>query len=332
MEKKGVPSTLKFIFLTVIMLVLVFSAVTVTVMNMYKSTLKVTIDGTFIGYFSNRQQFDEVYNTLVAEKQQADSNAKVYMDNDPAFETCYIRDVLLSTQNVYTNLRAEIKAEYTIYKVMVDGKNEMTFNVEDEANKYAENLKKEVSKLNIEVTPEKESELGEMTSIERADNILSDIVSRNKPIPPTIKRTYTTTNATASNQIATVAAAQGGIWPTNSRYVSSPYGWRYDGFHTGTDIAGRNGDPIYAYKSGLVTFAGWNAGGYGYLVKVDHGNGISTWYAHCSKLLVSAGDTVNQGQTIAKMGSTGYSTGNHVHFEMRINGSAVNAYPYIAGK
>jgi murein DD-endopeptidase MepM/ murein hydrolase activator NlpD len=334
MEKKSVLSTLRFIFLTVIILVLVFSAVAITVMNMYKSTLKVSINGTFIGYFSNRQQFDEVYTTLVAEKQQADANAKVYLDNDPVFETSYIRDVLLSTQNVYTNLRAAVKTEYTIYKVMVNNENKMTFNVEDEANKYADNLKKQVSKLNVQVTSEKKSELVEMTTIERADSILSDIVSRNKPITPTKTntRTYTATNAKASAQIANVAAAQGGIWPTSSRLITSPYGWRYDGFHTGTDIAGRSGDPIYAYKSGLVTFAGWNAGGYGYLVKIDHGNGVSSWYAHCSRILVSAGDTVNQGQVIAKMGTTGYSSGNHLHFEIRIGGSTVNSYLYIAGK
>lgn len=313
----------------------------ITIMNMYKPTLRVSLGDKFVGYFANKQEFDEVYNTLITEKKQVNSNVKVYLDSEPIFETSYIRDSLIAKQNVYTSLRAELKTEYTIYNVAVDGEKKMTFNTEDDANKYASNIKKEVAKLNVEVTSEKVSDLGELTTIERADSILKDLVSRNQPviIIPTvpIKKTQityktTTTNATASNDIANAAAAQGGIWPTTSRYISSPYGWRGASFHTGTDIAGRSGDPIYAYKDGLVTFAGWNAGGYGYLVKIDHGNGISTWYAHCSKILVSAGDTVSQGQKISLMGTTGYSTGNHLHFEVRISGTPVNSYNYIAGK
>ncbi len=331
MEKRSVWGTLRFIFVTVVLMVLVFSAVAVTIMNVYKPALKVNIGDSFIGYFSDKQQFDEVYATLVAEKEQASSSVKVYLDVDPVFQECYIRSQLYEDQNVYTNLRAEIKTEYTIYNVAVNNETQMTFCTEDEANKYVESLKSEVSSLNVAVCEQKVSELGETTSIERADSILKDIVSRNKPVTTTYQKA-TSTNATVSQETALVAAAQGGIWPTTAHYISSRYGWRSEGFHTGTDIAGKAGDPIYAYKSGLVTFSGWNSNGYGYLIKIDHGNGVSTWYAHCSKLYVTAGETVNQGDTIAAMGSTGYSTGNHLHFEVRINGSSVDSYPYIAGK
>ena len=169
-------STLRFMFFTMVTLALIFCAVVMTILNTYKPAVKTYINGRFIGYFSNEQQFDEVYNDLVAEKQNIDPNVKVYLESEPTFETSYIRDSLLSEQNIYTNLRAEIKTEYTIYNVAVDGENKMTFSTEDEANKYAENLKAEVEKLNTEVKMEKVSEIVETTSIERADAILQDIV------------------------------------------------------------------------------------------------------------------------------------------------------------
>lgn len=335
MEKKGVLSTLKFIFSTTFLLVLMFCAVIVTVLNTYKPTLKVSINDKFVGYFSSEEEFENVYVTLVAEKEQIDPNVKVYLDSEPVFMEAYIRDTLITSQNVYTSLRAEVKTEYTIYNVMINGEKKMTFNNQDDANKYVTNLKKEVPKVKSEVTSEKVSDLGEMTSIDLADNIFKDVVSRNKPVIPTrtttVVRTAATTNATVSAATANVAAAQGGIWPTTARYVSSPFGYRGGSLHTGIDIAGRGGDPIYAYKSGLVIFSGWS-GGYGYLIKVDHGNGVITYYAHCSKLLVTAGDSVEMGQEIAKEGTTGNSTGNHLHFEIRINGTAVNPYGYIAGR
>ena len=96
----------------------------------------------------------------------------------------------------------------------------------------------------------------------------------------------------------------------------------------GIDIAATRGTPILATASGKVSFAGWSSG-YGYLVKIDHGSGVETYYGHCSKLYVSAGDTVEAGEQIAAVGSTGNSTGNHLHFEIRLNGKQVNPQKYV---
>ncbi len=111
-------------------------------------------------------------------------------------------------------------------------------------------------------------------------------------------------------------------------YISSRYGNRSRGFHTGLDIAGRYGSPIVAADHGKVVFVGWS-GGYGKLVKIDHQNGYVTYYAHNSSFAVSVGQTVAKGQTIAYMGSTGNSTGNHCHFEIIKNGSRQNPEKYI---
>ena len=112
-----------------------------------------------------------------------------------------------------------------------------------------------------------------------------------------------------------------------ARYGSSGSRWS-SGRHTGLDIAAPTGTSIYASDSGRVSFAGWK-GSYGYTVIISHGNGYETYYAHCSKLLVSVGDKVNQGDLIARVGSTGNSTGAHCHFEVRYNGVTKNPENYL---
>jgi murein DD-endopeptidase MepM/ murein hydrolase activator NlpD len=93
--------------------------------------------------------------------------------------------------------------------------------------------------------------------------------------------------------------------------------------HEGVDIGAKTGTEVLAADSGMVSFAGWN-GNYGYLVKIDHGGGKETRYAHLSKMAVKTGDTVTKGKVIGYVGSTGRSTGPHLHFEVRINGTAKN--------
>lgn len=112
------------------------------------------------------------------------------------------------------------------------------------------------------------------------------------------------------------------VWPTQGT-ISSHFGWRWGTMHEGVDIAAKTGTEVLAADSGMVSFAGWN-GGYGYLVKIDHGGGKETRYAHLSKIAVELGQTVTKGQVIGYVGSTGRSTGPHLHFEVRINGAAKN--------
>jgi len=120
------------------------------------------------------------------------------------------------------------------------------------------------------------------------------------------------------------------IWPARGD-VSSPYGMRWGGsdFHPGMDIANDFGTPIVATADGVVTTAGWNSGGYGNMVDIDHGNGIMTRYGHAQQVVVQAGQRVRRGQVIAYMGSTGFSTGPHVHYEVRVNGQLVNPVNYL---
>lgn len=116
--------------------------------------------------------------------------------------------------------------------------------------------------------------------------------------------------------------------PISGGRLTSGFGPRWGSFHAGVDLAASYGTSIYASDGGTVIFSGWNSS-YGKTVKIDHGNGFVTWYAHCSSLYVSKGQKVAKGDKIAAIGSTGYSTGPHVHFEVRKNGRAQNPMNYI---
>ena len=111
-------------------------------------------------------------------------------------------------------------------------------------------------------------------------------------------------------------------------YISSYFGPRWGRMHKGIDIAAPTGTPIYASDGGKVIYAGWMSG-YGYLVQIDHNNGYVTYYAHCSKLHVNVGDSVARGELIADMGSTGNSTGPHLHFEVRLDNVCQNPINYV---
>lgn len=117
------------------------------------------------------------------------------------------------------------------------------------------------------------------------------------------------------------------LWPSRGK-LTSRFGWRYRKHHEGIDLASPRGTPIHASRDGVVEFAGWK-GGYGRVVFIGHGAGLTTVYGHASSLLVVAGQQVKKGQVIARVGCTGVCTGSHVHFEVRINGRAVNPLAYL---
>jgi murein DD-endopeptidase MepM/ murein hydrolase activator NlpD len=138
---------------------------------------------------------------------------------------------------------------------------------------------------------------------------------------------------TASNAKNKVTAKKSFAWPVVGK-ISSSYGWRRDpirkgrDFHTGLDIRAPRGRTVVASAAGKVVHAGW-MGGYGRAVVISHPGGITTLYGHNSKVLVKVGANVNRGQAIAQVGSTGKSTGNHVHFEVRVGGKQKNPIQYL---
>lgn len=158
-----------------------------------------------------------------------------------------------------------------------------------------------------------------------------------QPIQPTIKQSAPPTTKLASANTSGLSkikdwlapqekvVASGGklLWPTPGKYITQYFSWR----HFGLDIDGITGDPLYASEAGTVERAGWGTG-YGWHVVIDHGNGMKTRYAHMIKYHVEAGDKVEKGHVIGLMGSTGWSTGSHLHYEVIVNGVRRNPLTY----
>lgn len=164
-----------------------------------------------------------------------------------------------------------------------------------------------------------------VNGVEQSREILSETVVK-EPVNQVVVRGTAKVKSTVTKS----SKAGSFIWPlakADRQYISSYYG---DGRnHKGWDICSPKGTAIYASATGTVTTAGWSTSGYGLYIIIDHGNGYSTLYSHCSELYVKVGDKVNAGETIAAVGMTGRATGNHVHFEIRINGVAQNPNRYF---
>lgn len=194
------------------------------------------------------------------------------------------------------------------------------------ANKYQSNVDKIIAA----------NELASATSIQVGDLLFlpdgvkpTQVVSSYKPpkkvavVTPNTDDDYY--NGEATPYAANINTGTKLLWPVLSHRITQYFSWR----HTGLDIGDSVGNPIYAAEDGKVQTAGWNSGGYGNYVIINHGNGIQTLYGHASKVLVSAGDSVSRGQMIALVGSTGRSTGPHLHLEVRVGGVRKNPINYI---
>ena len=149
------------------------------------------------------------------------------------------------------------------------------------------------------------------------------LAAQSAALAATIREAQTDAGSSGTGQ----PSAAGFIWPCDGVVVSG-FGMRWGRMHEGIDIGCAYGTPNRAAAAGTVIYSGW-LGGYGNLVVVDHGNGLSTAYAHASSLLVGVGQSVSQGETVSLVGSTGNSSGPHLHFEVRVNGQAVDPLLYL---
>lgn len=204
------------------------------------------------------------------------------------------------------------------------------------AREDVEEKKEQIETLQAELEESKELAEEQKAVVEaKKDEIARSNTELNKMIGELKKDADAMTGKiNSSGSSSSDSSYNGGalLWPTpSSSYITSNFGYRTDpyvGYHTGIDIGARTGSAIVAANDGRVILSGWN-GGYGKCIVVDHGGGVTTLYAHCSKIISSNGDYVSRGQTIAEVGSTGNSTGPHLHFEVRINGVYKNPLKYF---
>lgn len=235
-------------------------------------------------------------------------------------------------------LKKSLESEKTEVETVKKDKEQKTAELQKlkaEKEEKAANLTDEQKELEKKLS-EYKSQAEEYAKLER-QAIAKEEAAR-KAAQEASKNNTNTSGSNSSNggQTNTTSYTGGKLgWPCpSSSRITSPYGYRVlfgvRDFHTGVDIGATTGSNIVAAESGTVILAnyGWN-GGYGNYIILSHGNGITTRYAHASQLYVTAGQTVSKGQVIAAVGTTGNSTGPHLHFEVRVNGSHTNPLNYL---
>jgi murein DD-endopeptidase MepM/ murein hydrolase activator NlpD len=173
----------------------------------------------------------------------------------------------------------------------------------------------------VDAQSQKKADLASLSEQERADaGEIDSLQAVSAELAARIQaaQAHSTVQRTGSGQLS---------WPVSAP-ITSPFGWRWGRMHEGIDLGAAYGTPIAAAGSGTVIYAGW-LGGYGNLTVIDHGGGLATAYGHQSRIAVSVGQQVAGGEIIGYVGSTGHSTGPHLHFEVRVNGQAVDPLGYL---
>ena len=324
-----IRTSIKFMILLGIATFLILGAV----IYIYKPIYKVTLNGEEIGYCTSMSKMQERIEKFTEVGNGDNGNiAFVEIDEMPEYKMCLLkRNITTNDDEIFEKIKNTGITFYRYYAIL-DGEEEKNY-VSDfqSAENIVDELKEKNSSNidNIAIIEKYDTELKEFSNVE--DVVSSLYVEKVKPKVVVASNRSTgslNTSAKFSNTYASLGISLikpvGGTISSRFGAVSS----RRSSAHTGLDIATSYGTAISAAASGTVSFAG-TKGSYGKLIVIDHGNGVQTYYGHCSSLYVSAGQKVSQGQKIAAVGSTGNSTGPHLHLEVRINGVAYNPQNYV---
>ena len=326
--KRGI----KFIVLFMIASFLIVGAVAF----LYKPTYSVYINNEQVGYTENRTELQHKINSYIENGEDSSNVAFVQVGNLPEYKLCLLkRNVVTNDDEIFNKIKEQGVTYYRYYAITENQEEKLYVSSFEEAENVVNQLK-EKNSSNIEkmsIVEKYETDLKELVSTEEAVSKL--YVEAPKVIQVAQKSTgrYESTGTVNTSLTTSTAKANIGINLIRpvSGVISSRFGVRSSirkSSHTGLDIATSAGTPIAAAASGTVTFSGYK-GSFGNMLVISHGNGVQTYYCHCSKLYVSAGTQVSQGQKIAAVGSTGNSTRPHLHLEVRINGVAYNPQNYL---
>ena len=287
---------------------------------------EVTIDGQSVGYIANKDEFEEKLNGIINEEEEAKLFTTI--KNMPEYKLALVdKSEQTNEEAILAKLEDESETTYKLYAVTLNGEEKAVLASLEEAEKivdemtktYEDDIELDIGITDI-ITTDKENQSNVKVAKADVTEAIEDAVEQ-KEKEEAEKREI---------ESHTVQGVYLEVTPV-SGIITSRFGNRESirtSGHTGLDIAAPAGTPIKAAADGTVTFSGYS-GGYGYVVKMDNGNGVETYYGHSSALYVSAGETVEAGDVIAAVGSTGNSTGNHLHFEVRVNGSVVNPQNYL---
>ncbi len=331
MFKKVIVHTkrsIKFIVLFMISTFLIVGAIAF----LYKPTYSVFMDGEQVGYTENKAELQHKINDYIENGEEENGSiAFVQVASLPNYKLCLLKkNVVTNDEEIFGKVKEQGITYYRYYAIVDNEEEKLYVATFDEAEKVVNELK-EKNSSNIEkisIVEKYEESMKDLVTVEEAVSKL--YIAPAKVV--TVAKTKTTgsvnTSLTTSGGKANIGINL--IRPI-SGVITSRFGVRSSmrkSSHTGLDIAASTGTPIAAAASGTVTFSG-RKGSYGNMIVITHGNGVQTYYAHCTALYVSAGTQVSQGQTIAAVGSTGNSTGPHLHLEVRVNGIAYNPQNYV---
>ena len=327
--KKVAVTTRKSIKLLVLMFLSAIILVGLVVL-FYTPTYEVTLNGEVIGYTSDKSALQERINEYTSEDEE-NNIAFRQINATPTYKLCLLKkDVQTNDEEIYAKVTEDSTPYYKYYAITDDKKEKFYVSTFEEAEEVVNELedKDSANQDDIGILEKYGKELKEFTDVEKC---VSELYEKKVVVKKTTYSTPSASNYTSGRSYAKVNLGISLINPV-SGIITSRFGSNdsvRSHSHSGIDIAAPYGTPIKASASGTVTYSGNANDGYGLYVIISHGNGVQTVYAHCSQLLVSAGQTVSQGEVIAKVGSTGNSTGNHLHLEVRKNGVTYNPQNYV---
>lgn len=331
--------------------IVAFIIITAVILIKYTPQYEVSINGEKIGYVEAQSDIDK----YIDERVESEEGKNIAFVNLKSTPTLKLELVSRNIENDETILKEEIakqvEIEYTNYAISIGGKNKTYVSTQEEAEKVIAELKEEYdSKYTknlgiLQVYSNDYTEISAISSKEAKSAINTELKAAKKADDTKVAKAkakakaQTQAKAAAASKVTTVTKVSNAngvkftVKPVSGT-ITSRFGRRSSPGgvgstnHKGLDIAAPNGTSIYAAADGTVEFSG-NKGSLGKLVIINHGNGIKSYYAHCSSLKVSAGQKVSAGTNIAAVGKTGTATGYHLHFEIRVNGTSVNPQKYI---
>lgn len=292
----------------------------------YKPMYKVSISGEELGYVESKLALEE----SVKEDIINDSNKNVEtvdLKEQPIYELKLVnRTENTEEDKIIEKIKEDVTVTYKYYEVALNNKVVETVDTSKEAEELVSEIKNNEIDENINLSIV-EKYTNNSDEVKTNDLEVAKVNIENK-VSKTIKEIEE--QEAEKNAIAEINGIKLATIPVTGT-ISSRYGVRSRirrSNHTGLDIAATTGTPIKVMADGVVTNASYS-GSYGKLIKVDHGNGVETWYAHTSKMYVKKGQEVKAGDEIATVGSTGNSTGPHLHLEIRLNGEHINPQKYV---
>ena len=301
----------------------------------YKPIYKVTISGEEIGYVQNKKEFKESLKTSLIEENKNVDN--IELKSDPEYELKLVnRETKTNEEQIASKIEEDAIITYKYYDIALNNETIETVNTIEDAEEIVNQAKNENTEQELDLSIlEKYTQNKDEVKVAEIEVAKTDV---NNKITETLEKQEAEKQAEeaakkAQEELDAMPEINGIKIATKpiSGTITSRYGESSrlrKSTHTGLDISATTGTDIKAVASGTVTCAKYS-GSYGNLVKIDHGNGVETWYGHTSKMYVKVGQEVKAGDVIAAVGSTGNSTGPHLHLEIRINGTHVNPQKYL---